>query len=282
MAYLVLGLAAWLAAAPTVFGAETGRRYAPSIFVGGVVNGASFTPAPDNFVAPNGIISIFGRELSLRTREVRRGDLVKGRLPHLLGGVTLSIAGLPARLFFVSPGQINAQVPSAIPPGKWMLQVKRENLLSNEVMIEVRAVSPGLFAWPSSLVEGPLRAAVTHQDFSPVGRASPEGATPARPGELIVLWATGFGPTAPSVFDGELPDFVAHLILPFKVWLNEAKVPAHLVFYAGQAPGLAGLYQVNVMLSEGTPSGDVQVVVEVGGVRSQPGMTIPIDPPAQP
>ncbi len=282
MTYLVLGLAAWLAAAPTVFGAEIGRRYAPNIFVGGVVNGASFTPAPDNFVAPNGIISIFGRELSLRTREVRPSDLVRGRLPHSLAGVTVSIGGLPAPLFFVSPGQINAQIPSPILPGSWMLRVNRQNLLSNAEMIEVRAVSPGLFAWPSSFVEGPLRAAVTHQDFSPVGRGNPEGSTPAHPGELIVLWATGFGPTAPSVFDGELPNFAARLILPSKVWLNEAAVPAHLVFYAGQAPGLAGLYQVNLMLSEDSPVGDVEVVVEVGGVRSQPGMTIPIDPLAEP
>ena len=278
MAYFVLGLAAWLAVAPTLFGAETGRRYAPTIFVGGVVNGASFTPAPDNFVAPNGIISIFGAELSLQTRQVRPDDLVTGRLPHLLGNVAVSIGGLPAPLFFVSPGQINAQVPSALLPGNWVLRVNRENLLSNTVIIKVRALSPGLFAWPSSFVEGPLRAAVTHQDFTPVGRASPEGATPARPGELIVLWATGFGPTTPAVFDGELPDFAARLALPSKVWINGVAVPEHLVFYAGQAPGLAGLYQVNVKLSEDTPSGDIEVMVEVDGVRSQPGTTIPIDP----
>ena len=282
MAYLVLGLAAWLAAAPTVFGAETGRRCAPNIFVGGVVNGASFTPAPDSFVAPNGIISIFGRELALRTRAVRPGDLVTGRLPQSLAGVTVSIRWQPVPLFFVSPGQINAQIPSMMPPGNWILRVNRENLLSNEAMVEVRAVSPGLFAWPLSLVEGPLRAAVTHQDFSPVGRADPEGATPAHPGELIVLWATGLGPTTQILLDGELPHSAAWIILPFKVWLNEVAVPGHLVFYAGQAPGLAGLYQVNLILSEDSPIGDVEVVVEVGGVRSQPGMTIPIDPLSEP
>ncbi len=282
MAYLVLGLAAWLAAAPTVFGAEIGRRYAPTIFVGGIVNGASFAPAPDNFVAPNSIISIFGEELSLRTRQVRPDDLVNGRLPYSLAGVVVSIGGLPAPLFFVSPRQINAQIPTAIAPGNWIMRVNRESLLSNEELIEVRAVSPGLFAWPSSFVEGPLRAAVTHRDFTPVGRANPEGATPAHPGELIVLWVTGFGPTAPTVFDGELPSFAARLILPFQVWLNGVVVPAHLVFYAGQAPGLAGLYQVNVMLSEDAPTGDVEVKVEVDGVGSQPGMTIPIDPLAEP
>ena len=59
-------------------------------------------------------------------------------------------------------------------------------------------------------------------------------------------------------------------------------IPSHLVFYAGQAPGLAGLYQVNVKLSEDTPTGDIEVMVEVNGVQSQPGTTIPIDPIPEP
>ena len=97
-----------------------------------------------------------------------------------------------------------------------------------------------------------------------------------------MLWATGFGPTRPTVFDGELPNFAAWLLLPSKVWLDGIAVPDHLVLYAGQAPGLAGLYQVNVILSEDAPTGDVEVMVEVGGIKSQPGMTIPIDPLVEP
>ncbi len=306
MVYLVLGLAAWLAAVPTVFGAEIGRRYAPNIFVGGVVNGASFTPAPNNFVSPNAIISIFGKDLSLTTRQVRQGDLVKGRLPQTLAGVTVSIGGVRAHLFFVSSLQINAQVslpisprcfaprsvsltsqinakvPSGLLPTILEVQVKRGNLQSNVEMIEVRDASPGLFSWPSSFIEGPPRAAVTHQDFSPVGRGDPEGATPAHPGELIVLWATGFGCTAPSVIAGVLPTSPAPLILPLKVWLEETLVPDNLIFYAGLAPGLAGLYQINLLLGNDIPTGDVEVVVEVDGVQSQLGMTIPIDPLAEP
>ncbi len=70
MPFRVLGLVLLPAAASMLFGAEIGRRHAPAIFLGGVVNGASFRPAPDNFVTANSIISIFGDDLSLQTRVV--------------------------------------------------------------------------------------------------------------------------------------------------------------------------------------------------------------------
>lgn len=281
MALRVFGLAVWLATASTLFGAEIGRRHAPRIFVGGVVNGASFTPAPNNFAAPNAIISIFGVDLALRTKPVGQGDLEQGRLPFSLGGVQVLIGGVPARLYFVSPTQINAQVPTRILPGRWKVKINRESLASNEEEIKVRTVAPGLFGWPSSFVNPPPRAVVTHQDFTLVGRGDPEGSTPARPGELIVLWATGFGPTAPTVFDGELPNFPAWLLLPVKVHLGGEEVPQTKIFYAGQAPGLAGLYQLNFLLEQDVPTGDVEVAVEVDGVSTQLGMTIPIDPASE-
>ena len=79
--WLVFGLAA----AAVLTAAERERRYAPSVFINGVVNGASFLPAPDNYVVSNGIISIFGDDLALRTRQVSEADLVAGRLPTSLG-----------------------------------------------------------------------------------------------------------------------------------------------------------------------------------------------------
>ena len=210
---------------------------------------------------------------------------MQGRLPNFLGGVRVRIRNVAAPLFLVSPLQINVQVPSSIPPGTWALQVNRENLSSNLEMIEVRAVSSGLFSWPFSFVEGPPRAAVTHRHFSLVGRGDPEGATPAHPGEIIVLWVTGFGSeraTNPPVSAGELPNSPAWLVRPLKVWLEETLAPDNLIFYAGVAPGFAGLYQINLLLGDDVPTGDVEVVVEVDGIQSQLGMTIPIDPLAEP
>ncbi len=278
MSFWALRLAVWLAAASTVLGAEKGRRYAPSINVGGVVNAASFTPAPDNFISPNAIISIFGKDLSLRTRRASRADLVGGRLPVTLGGVSVKIGGVLAPLYYVSPNQINAQAPSAILPGELPLEVTRESLRSESEMVKIRELSPGLFSWPPPLPDGRLQAVATHLDFTPVGRGHPEGATPAHPGQLVVLWATGLGQTVPTVFEGELPNFAAWIVLPSRVWVEGQPVPDHRLLYAGQAPGFAGLYQINVLLPDLTPTGDVEVMIEVDGVPSQPGLTIAVDP----
>ena len=273
-----LRLAVWLAAASTVLGAEKGRRYAPSIYIGGVVNAASFTPAPDNFISANAIISIFGEDLALRTREVSEFDLVGGRLPVTLGGVSVLIGGVLAPLYFVSPNQINAQAPSAILPGELPLRIIRESLRSEPEMVKIDGLSPGLFSWPPPLPDGRLQAVATHQDFSPVGRGRPEGAKPTHPGKLVILWATGLGQTAPFVFDGELPNFAAWIILPSRVWVEGQPVPDDRLLYVGQAPGFAGLYQINVLLPDDTPPGEVEVMIDVDGVVSQPGLTIAVDP----
>ncbi len=103
---------------------------------------------------------------------------------------------------------------------------------------------------------------------------------PVRAGELLILWATGLGPTTPPVPTGDLPDFVSFALFPVRVLLNGEAIPDALILYAGQAPGFAGLQQINILLPPEAPTGEVLVTVEVEGVSSQPGMTVSIDPPA--
>jgi uncharacterized protein (TIGR03437 family) len=261
----VLALAFGLALAPPLTGAETGRRRAPFLNTDGVVNGASFAAAPDNFVAPNSIISIFGIDLSLQTKQVSQSDLVRGRLPVVLGGVQVRIGEIPAPLYFVSPLQINAQVPSEITPGEWQLVVVRENLSGgNAATVKVRPAAPGLFPY------------VTHTDYTLVGRGDPQGSTPARPGEVVLIFGTGFGATAPAVFAGELPDFAAQVVLPARAWLGDAILPDHLLLYVGQAPGFAGLSQINLELPADLAPGDLQIRIEIGGAKSQEGVRIAV------
>jgi len=261
----VLALVLWLALAPPLPGAETGRRRAPILNVDGVVNGASFAAAPDNFVAPNSIISIFGLDLSLQTKQVSESDLVRGRLPLVLGGVQVRIGEIPAPLYFVSPLQINAQVPSEITAGEWPVSVVRENLSAeNAATVKVRPAAPGLFRF------------VTHTDYTLVGRGDPQGSTPARPGEIVLLFGTGFGATAPAVFAGELPDFLAPVVLPARARLADTMLPDHLLHYVGQAPGFAGLYQMNLELPADLAAGDLEIRIEIDGASSQEGVKIAV------
>ncbi len=266
-----LGLALELAAAPMLAGAENERRYAPSVYINGVVNGASFTPAPDNFIVPNGIISIFGEDLALRTRQVSQEDLFQGRLPYSLGGVSVRIAGQPAPVYFVSPRQINVQAPARLPAGEAPLRINRESLVSNEVKVKVRAIDPAFF-----MALG--RPVIAHLDYSIVGRGEIQGSTPALPGEYVVLFMTGLGPTVPSVLEGQLPG-ITTLLPAIGIWLGGRLLPPRFVTYAGHAPGLAGVYQVNLLLPGDIPAGDPEIFVEIEGLRSQPGMLLAVDPP---
>lgn len=255
-----------------LFAAEEGQKEIPFIHASGIVNAASFVPAPDNFVAPNSIISIFGVDLALRTQAVTTDTLEAGRLPLHLGGVSVRIGGQGAPLYFVSPTQINAQVPASLVgrPQPWKLTVIREGLQDLvETDVYVRKSAPGLFP------------VVAHTDYSVVGRGDPIGSTPAVPGEAVVLFGTGFGPTQPPVEEGQLPPFAASLTLPSRVFLNGLELPEENVLYVGQAPFFAGLQQVNIRLPNALSTGDYEVLVEVAGMRSQMGVTISVDAPIE-
>jgi uncharacterized protein (TIGR03437 family) len=267
-----LWLALWLAAASTVFGAEIERRYAPTIGIGGVVNAASFRAAPDDFIVPNGIISIFGVDLSLRTKGVGFDDLDRGQLPISLGGVTVDIGGIPAPLYFVSPGQINAQAPDLPAAEQVRVRVFREGLLSNAVFVKVADIDPAIFVFFG-------RPIITHLDYTFIGRGEFEGSTPAHPGEYIVIFATGMGRTVPPVLAGQLPMFAAAVQTPVRVRIGERLLEgAPFIQYAGQAPGLAGLYQINVLLPGDVSLGDPEILVEMGESVTQSGLLLAVDP----
>ncbi len=247
-----------------LFAADPEPKLAPQIAEGGVVNAAGFALSPDGYVAPGSIISIFGVDLAPIERAVRAGDLVGSRLPRLLAGVEVQINGLAAPLFYVSPGQLNCQTPVEIRPREapYDLRVVFNNETSQAFALRVGTAAPGLFP------------VVAHQDFSVVGRG--EGETPAEPGELIVLFGSGFGPTSLPLASGQFADRAAPLALPVRVLIDGVALPSGAVLYAGLAPGFAGLYQVNLFLPADPSSSDVEAVVEVDGIPSPTGVMVAV------
>jgi uncharacterized protein (TIGR03437 family) len=187
-----------------------------------------------------------------------------------LGGINVRIGGQLAPLYFVSPTQINAQLPDSLTPRlpPWKLTVNREGLGNStvaETEVHVREAAPGLFP------------VVAHVDFSVVGRGEPAGSWPAAPGEIVILFGTGFGPTQPPVDTGELPPFAAPAQLPHRVFVGGQELAPEQVLYFGQAPQFAGLHQVNIVLPAGLGTGDYEVQVEVAGALSQTGLVIAVD-----
>jgi uncharacterized protein (TIGR03437 family) len=235
------------------------RPAAPFINPGGIVNAATHRPAPDNFVCPGGIISIYGTGLATVTREVRPGDVENGFLPETLAGVAVFFGPVAAPLFYVSPLQINAQVPTVLQPGDWEVRVRVERLEGRERVV-VRPYSPGLFA------------VARHTDGTPVSAAAP-----ARPGEFILFFGAGFGPTRPPALSGALAP-LAPVWMTTRIEAEVAGAPLSLpdIYYWGLAPGFAGLYQFNLRIPTPTAAGDVEVRVGVAGEWSQPGFRIAV------
>jgi uncharacterized protein (TIGR03437 family) len=140
-------------------------------------NAAGETPTAA--VAPGSIAVLFGSDLAGDT-----ASSVADPLPQSLAGVTLVCAGHLLPLLFVSPQQINFQVPGDLKPGKSQLELHRGSAPVITVDFEAARNAPGLLA-------------ATHLDGSSISSESP-----VHPGEIITLYGTGFGPYQPMPLDG--------------------------------------------------------------------------------
>ncbi|MCP5116316.1 MAG: hypothetical protein GY953_36265, partial [bacterium] len=104
----------------------------------------------------------------------------------------------------------------------------------------------------------------------------PQG-RPARPGDVISLFGTGFGATQPPVAAGAIVEQAIWLKDPIRVFVDGIMLAPEDVLYAGLSPGsISGLYQFNIRLPQTVSAGDVEVIIEIGGIRTQPGVTIPV------
>lgn len=151
----------------------------PYIAPSGVMNAAGTTPLPG--VAPGSIVSIFGVNLTAQT-----AIAPDGMVPQTLGGLTVAVGDRLLPLFFVSPGQVNAQVPDDLATGSQVLTVSPAGAALVRAPFSLVRNAPGLFAVP---VDGQAMAMAIHEDGSAVTADAP-----ARPGELLTLYGTGFGP----------------------------------------------------------------------------------------
>ena len=162
----------------------------------GVVSGASFLPG----IAANSWITITGTNLSAVT-DTWNNAITNGNLPTHLDGVSVMVGGQPAYIAYVSPTQINAVAPN-VPAGTAAVTVTTSVGTSAAVNANAQAAQPAFFQWGNYAVASKLdySLAVKSGTFAGVTTA------PAKPGDVIILWGTGFGPTTPSTLVGvEVP-----------------------------------------------------------------------------
>lgn len=210
--------------------------------IGAVVNAADYTEP----VAPGGLISIFGESLS-PTNEASS----QLPLPTALGNSCLTVNGIPIPVLFVSPTQINAQLPFEV-MGNTTLILRTPGGVSDNFNLTIQPTAPAVFS---------REASGTAKLFPTIVRAKNNqlvtDSNPVHREEDIIIYLTGMGQTNPPVAEGvpSPSDTLPALVNPVELHILGTGLP---VRYAGLAPGQVGVYQINAYVPWWTPKGKEQ------------------------
>jgi uncharacterized protein (TIGR03118 family) len=230
----------------------------PNISAAAVTNAAQ----PTAGIAANTYVTIKGNNLAATKRIWATADFgsTGKTLPTALDGVSVTINGAPAFIYYISPVQINLLTPTDMPAsGQVTFQVTNGPLTSILVNAPALAFAPSLF-----LADVPGHLAATHANGAFIGSAtSAPAGTPAAPGEVIVMYGNGFGATNPKAVNGQVQSGAAPLVETPVITIGGANAA---VAFAGLTA--TGLYQFNVTVPSPLPDGDATVVAKIGGVSS--------------
>lgn len=247
----------------------------PTIAGSGVIAASNF--GGGSVAARGSYIEIYGTNLASATRGWATADFTEGRAPTTLEGVSVTVGGKPAFVNYVSPGQINVQVPADVELGEMPVVVTTRGQASEPVNLEIRERQPSLLAPASFKIgENHYAAAVHASDGGLVGNGTVPNVpnAPAVPGETLTFYGLGFGPvTEGSPIAGQIAQGQTSISVPVEFEIGGLRAQTS---YAGLAPNLVGVYQFNVVVPSGTPSGDQPLRVTVDGQPISQSLVIPV------
>ena len=227
---------------------------APVLELGGVSNSAN----GQQTFAPGQIVSLYGTGMGSLVQSAAAATL--SPLPEYLGGVTIYVYNLSgsasylAPLYYVSPTQVNFQLPYELSPGPTEMQVFTSwNSDGLTLDFTVSTAAPGIFSY-----------ADTSTNPSPIGSGS------ARVGDTVAIYVTGEGSLAPPMADGFAPSPNVVPVPQQKVSVTVGGVPVTNFPYLGIPSWSAGVLQINFAIPSGVATGKQPVVVTVGGAQSLP------------
>jgi uncharacterized protein (TIGR03437 family) len=223
---------------------------APSLAANGTLD--VFHPQVGAGLGPGNIVQIYGTALA--SQPISASTLP---LPTEVGGTQVLIGGIRSPLFYVSPGQVNAQIPFELLAGQqYQVIVSANGALTTPQPIQLNAGTPAILQFTSGLI------VAQHQDGTLVSDTAP-----AQPGEFIVLYMSGLGATDIPVPSGQPSPTspLANVLDVPSLTLNGTSVP---LSFAGLTPGLVGLYQINIQVPAGLPDGNYKITVSQSGVPS--------------
>jgi uncharacterized protein (TIGR03437 family) len=236
-----------------------------------VLNAASFQPG----IEAGSWVMIRGTGLANTNpgRTWTAGEVAGGNLPTSLDGVSVTIDGKPAFVEYISPAQINVQAPSDTVTGPVGVVVDNNGAVSVPATAQLQPAAPAFFLYPGTNYAVASRL----PDYAPVADPSAvPGTVAAQPGDLIVLWGTGFGATNPAQVAGTTVIGAPAVETAPTVTAGGLAVP---VVSAVLTAGAAGLYQITVRLPGTVPTGAVAVQASADGVSTQAGVDIFVGKP---
>ncbi len=244
---------------------------------GGVVTDTAFGASVA--IAPGAWIEIYGARFSVVEREWQSEDFTEGRAPVSLEGVQVWINGQPAPVAYVSPNMIRALAPLELDGSAAAIVVETPAGRSRSYTVKIDPAAAGVHAPAKLRLAGKQFAAALIEGAD--AYALPEGALeeaasrPAKAGEVLVLYGTGFGPVTPHVSTGETPAEQAQLAQPVEV--SVGGMPAEIVS-AGLAPGKIGLYELRVVTPPLIEGGPMPLEIRLNGRRISQELYVAVEP----
>jgi len=251
-------LLAALALGPLAWGQDC-RPLAPCYTAAGLVNSAS---GQIGVLAPYTFATIYGTNLSYGKATRGVGDYSPA-----LGGVVVLVNSVPAMVFYTSPTQVNFLTLASAGPGGATIQLVREGQAGPEVQALLFEFAPALFQLDIFYAVG-LR-------FPSYAPATEEA--PARPGEYVILFATGLGDYNMPADEYIPPPNAVPMRMrrEFQVLLDGVAVDDSRIEYAGSVAHYWGLFQINLKLPEGLGD-NPEIRLLMAGSQSPPGLRLPV------
>lgn len=249
----------------------------PTISAGGITNGATLSRTISSALAPGSIATITGTDLA--AAPVTAMTLP---WPQTLGDVSVTFDGLPAAVIYVSPRQVNVQVPWSVldrdqTSRAAAVVVTRNGVESAPMSVAIARVSPGIF---TTNAMGTGAAIVANADGTRAQTAG-EGSRPARIGSTISFWATGLGTVTPTSAAGVAPPGIIRRTVAIPEVLIGGR-PAQVVF-SGLEASSPGVNRINAVVPSGaTPGNAVPLQIRAGGITTADTVTIAIDGATEP
>lgn len=234
----------------------------------------SFLGDPAGGFASNAYLELYGTNLSNTTRQWAGSDFNGSNAPTALDGVSVKVNGKPAFVYYISPTQININTPDDPATGSVSIEVTNNGATSNTITYIKKKTAPAMLTTPAFLIGGKQYIAALQQDLKTfVGQAgliSGVAFQPVKPGDRIIIYALGCGPTAPATSGGVVTPANSPVSSNYEVRIGGQKAT---VEFFGAVPGSIGLYQINVVIPN-VGSGDQAIELTVDGERNNQNLVL--------